>query len=129
MVPWCSHYHHCTSSFNSERRSCAGSNPARGVPVIPNDRNLWQWPQLEIRLNVFVGQPYHKNNSSSSSSLSSSSSSSLIIKAKTRLPLPLNRHVITNWSNGQSPNLLMLLSLCYDHNCKKYRLYLTFKFD
>ena len=53
MVPWCSHYHHCTSSFNPELRFCAGSNPARGVSEIRDGEDLWQWSRLEIRLNVF----------------------------------------------------------------------------
>ena len=45
-----------------ELRLSAGSNPAHDVSKIPNDDDLWQWSRLEIRLNVFVGQPYHKNN-------------------------------------------------------------------
>ena len=31
----------------------AGSNPARGVSEIHNSEDLWQWSQLEIRLNAF----------------------------------------------------------------------------
>ena len=32
---------------------CAGLNPARGVSEIRDNEDLWQWPWLEIRLNVF----------------------------------------------------------------------------
>ena len=35
------------------KRSSAGSNPACGVPEIRGGEDLWQWTQLEIRLNVF----------------------------------------------------------------------------
>ena len=34
-------------------RFCAGSNPARGVSEIRDGEDLWQWSQLEIRLNAF----------------------------------------------------------------------------
>ena len=34
-------------------RFCTGSNPARGVSEIRDGENLWQWSQLEIRLNTF----------------------------------------------------------------------------
>ena len=40
-------------STKTELRSCAGSNPARGVSEIRDGGDLWQWPRLEIRLNVF----------------------------------------------------------------------------
>ena len=45
-----------------ELRFCAGSNPARGVPEIYDGENLWQWSRLEIRLNAFYRQPFHKSN-------------------------------------------------------------------
>ena len=56
----------------SEPKVCVGSNPAVGVLEIRNSEDVWRWSRLEIRLNAFLGQPYHKNNSSSSSSSSSS---------------------------------------------------------
>ena len=40
-------------STKLELRFCAGSNPARGVSEICDGENLWQWSQLEIRLNAF----------------------------------------------------------------------------
>ena len=40
-------------STKSELRFCAGSKPARGLSVIRNGEDLWQWSRLEIRLNVF----------------------------------------------------------------------------
>ena len=33
---------------------CAGSNPACGVSEIRDGEDLWQWSQLEIRLNNFL---------------------------------------------------------------------------
>ena len=36
-----------------ELRFCTGSNPARGVSEIRDGEDLWQWSQLEIRLNTF----------------------------------------------------------------------------
>ena len=38
LVPWCSGYHHCTTSFNSGLH--LGSNPARSLPKICNGENL-----------------------------------------------------------------------------------------
>ena len=40
-------------STKPELRSCAGSNPARGVSEIRDGEDLWQWSRLEIRLNAF----------------------------------------------------------------------------
>ena len=40
-------------SSKSELRFCAGSNPAQGVSEIRDGEDLWQWSQLEIRLNTF----------------------------------------------------------------------------
>ena len=40
-------------STKSGLRFCAGSNPARGMPDIWDGEDLWQWSQLEIRLNAF----------------------------------------------------------------------------
>ena len=40
-------------SLKPELRFCAGSNPARGMSEIRNGEDIWQWSQLEIRLNVF----------------------------------------------------------------------------
>ena len=40
-------------STKPELRLCASSNPARSVSEIRNGENLWQWPRLEIRLNLF----------------------------------------------------------------------------
>ena len=39
-------------STKPELRFCAGSNPARGVPENRDGEDLWQWSQLEIRLNA-----------------------------------------------------------------------------
>ena len=50
-----------------EFRFSAGSNLARGVSEICNGET-GQKSRLEIRLKLFVGQPFHKDNSSSSSS-------------------------------------------------------------
>ena len=30
------------------------------LAVVGNGEEHWQWPRLEIRLNAFIGQPYHK---------------------------------------------------------------------
>ena len=40
-------------STKPELRFCTGSNPACGVSEIRNGKNLWQWSQLEMRLNTF----------------------------------------------------------------------------
>ena len=40
-------------STKPELRFCGGSNPARSVLEIRDGEDLWQWSQLEIRLNVF----------------------------------------------------------------------------
>ena len=40
-------------STKPEFRFCAGSNPACDVSEIRDGENLWQWSQLEIRLNAF----------------------------------------------------------------------------
>ena len=40
-------------STKSELMFCAASNPARGVSEICDVENLWQWSQLEIKLNAF----------------------------------------------------------------------------
>ena len=51
VVPWCSSYHYCTTSF------CTGSNTAHGMLDIHDGEDLWQWSWqwswLEIRLNAF----------------------------------------------------------------------------
>ena len=40
-------------STKPELRFCTGSNPARGVSMIDDGEDLWQWSRLEIRLNAF----------------------------------------------------------------------------
>ena len=40
-------------SIKPELRFCTGSNPACSMMEIHNDEDLWQWSQLEIRLNAF----------------------------------------------------------------------------
>ena len=40
-------------SAKPELRLCTGSNPACGMLEIRDGEDLWQWSQLEIRLNVF----------------------------------------------------------------------------
>ena len=40
-------------SAKPKLRFCASSNPARGVPEIRDGEDLWQWSQLEIRVNAF----------------------------------------------------------------------------
>ena len=40
-------------STKPELRFCAVSNPVCDVSEIRHDEDLWQWSQLEIRLNVF----------------------------------------------------------------------------
>ena len=40
-------------STKPELRFCAGSNPARGGLEICDGEGLWQWYQLEIRINAF----------------------------------------------------------------------------
>ena len=43
-----------TAQFHSTKSElCASSNPARGVSKIRDGKDLWQWPELEIRLNEF----------------------------------------------------------------------------
>ena len=51
-------------STKPELRFCAGSNPARGVLEIRDGEDLWQWPQLEIRLNAFCQSTIPQKNSS-----------------------------------------------------------------
>ena len=51
-------------SAKSKLRFYSGSNPVQGVSEIWDDKNLWQWSQLEKMLNAFR-QSFHKNNSSS----------------------------------------------------------------
>ena len=46
-----------TAQFHStkpELRFCARSNPTGGVSEIREGEDLWQWSQLEIRLNTFL---------------------------------------------------------------------------
>ena len=40
-------------SAKPELRLCTGSNPACGMLEIRDGEDLWQWSQLEIRLNIF----------------------------------------------------------------------------
>ena len=40
-------------STKPELRFCAVLNTTRGVSVIRDGEDLWQWPRLEIRLNAF----------------------------------------------------------------------------
>ena len=40
-------------STKPELRFCTGPNSARGMSEIHDGEDLWQWSQLEIRLNVF----------------------------------------------------------------------------
>ena len=40
-------------SFKPELRFCAVLNTTRGVSVIRDGEDLWQWPRLDIRLNAF----------------------------------------------------------------------------
>ena len=47
-------------STKPELRFCAGSDPAHGVSDIDDGEDLWQLFWLEIRLNPFISQPYHK---------------------------------------------------------------------
>ena len=61
MAPWCSLWRcgvviSTTAQLYStkpELRFCAGSNPACGMSEICDGEDLWQWSQLEIRLNTF----------------------------------------------------------------------------
>ena len=46
-----------------ELRFCAGSSPACGVSEIRDGEHLWQWSQLEIRLNTFCQLTIPQNNS------------------------------------------------------------------
>ena len=54
-------------SAKSELRFCAGLVPARGVSEIRDGEDLWQWPQLEMRLNACrrstIPHTQKKNNS------------------------------------------------------------------
>ena len=56
-IPWhCSVVVITTAQLNStkpELRSCTGSKPARSVSEIRDGEDLWQWSQLDIRLNTF----------------------------------------------------------------------------
>ena len=45
------------SSPKFELRFCAGSHPARVVSEIRKGEDLWQWSQLEIRLDAFRRLP------------------------------------------------------------------------
>ena len=40
-------------STKPQLRFCTGSNPAHGLSEIRDGEDLWQWSQLEIRLNAF----------------------------------------------------------------------------
>ena len=40
-------------STKPQLRFCAVSNPARSISGIRDGEDLWQWSQLEIRVNVF----------------------------------------------------------------------------
>ena len=42
-------------STKPELRFCTGSNSARSVSEIRHGQDLWEWFQLEIRLNAFLG--------------------------------------------------------------------------
>ena len=57
VAPWCRSVVVFTTaqlhSIKPELRFCAGSKPAWGVSEIRNGEDLWQGPQLEIRLNAF----------------------------------------------------------------------------
>ena len=123
-----------TAQFHStkpELRFCAGSNPAGGVSEIRDGEDLWQWSQLEIRLNAFRQSTIPQNNSSSSSSSSSlsSSSSSLtsfsiqsaaLVHSETKLRLNF-----TNWCYLLPPDMIMRM-----FNCGRFvqRLLLPFVF-
>ena len=48
VVPRCSAYHYCTSSFNK-----VWTQALRRFKSCLGRVDLWQWSQLEIRLNVF----------------------------------------------------------------------------
>ena len=52
-------------STKSDLSICIGSIPACGVLEIWDGEDPGQLAWLQIRLNVFVGQPYHENNLSS----------------------------------------------------------------
>ena len=47
----------------AEFRFCTGSNPACDMLDIPNGEDLWQWSQLEIRLNAFHRSTILQNSS------------------------------------------------------------------
>ena len=68
-------------STKTELRFCARSNPTRGVSEICDDKNLWQWSWLEIRLNAFR-----------------------------RSTIPQKQYIIINWGSPNPPNLLGLLA-------------------
>ena len=40
-------------SAKPELKFCSGSNPALGMSEIRDGEDLWQWSQLEIRINTF----------------------------------------------------------------------------
>ena len=52
-------------STKPEIRFCTGSNPARSMLEIHDGEDLWQWSQLEIRVNAFCWStiPQKKKNS------------------------------------------------------------------
>ena len=41
----------------------SASNPVRDLLEIRDYENLWCWPQVEIRLKPFAGQPFRKKSS------------------------------------------------------------------
>ena len=49
VARWCSGYH----STKPKLRFCAGSNPDHAMSEICDGADLWQWPQLQIKLNAF----------------------------------------------------------------------------
>ena len=52
-------------STKPELRFCTGSNPAHSVSEIFSGEDLWQWSQLEIRLNVFCWSTIQKKQNNS----------------------------------------------------------------
>ena len=47
VTPWCSSYHHCTTSFSWVwTQVLRRFNPARGVSEIHDGEDLWQWSRL-----------------------------------------------------------------------------------
>ena len=65
LTPWCNGYHYCItwSYIKPELRFCGGLNSTLSVSEIRDSEDLWQWSRQEIRLTLYVGQPYHKNSS------------------------------------------------------------------